>query len=156
MNVTATLIGQMLTFAVLVWFINRFLWEPLTQMMEDRKQRIADGLAAAERGKHEQELAEQRATEVLREAKEKASEIIAQAQKRGNEIIEEAKDMARTEGERIVTAANAEIEQEVNRAKEHLRGQVVSIAVAGASRVLSKEIDDKAHEDLLKDLVAQV
>lgn len=156
MNVTATLIGQMLTFAVLVWFINRYLWGPMTQMMEDRKKRIADGLAAAERGKHEQELAEKRAKEVIHEAKDQASEILAQAQKRAGEIVEEAKAQARVEGERLKAAASAEIEHELNRAKEHLRGQVVTLAVSGAARVLSKEIDEKAHGDLLKDLVAQI
>jgi len=155
-NVTATLIGQMLTFAVLVWFINRYLWDPMTRMMEDRRKRIADGLAAAERGKHEQELAERRAKEHIHEAKEKAAEIIAQAQRRANEMIEEAKEAARAEGERIKASANAEIDQEVNRAKQALRGQVVSLSVAGASRVLRREIDDKAHEELLKDLVAQI
>ncbi len=156
MNVTATLIGQMLTFAVLVWFINRFLWDPMTKMMEDRKKRIADGLAAAERGKHEQELAEKHAKEVIHEAKQQAAEIISQAQKRAAEIVDEAKGNARTEGERLLTAANAEIQQEVNRAKEQLRGQVVSLAVAGAGRVLNREIDTKAHDELLKDLVAQI
>lgn len=156
MNVTATLFGQMLTFAVLVWFINRFLWEPMTRMMEDRKKRIADGLAAAERGKHEQHIAEQRAREVLHEAKQQAAEIIAQAQKRASEIVDEAKEQARVEGERLKTAAQAEINQEVNRAKEHLRGQVVSLSMAGASRVLKKSLDGQAHDELLKDLVAQL
>lgn len=156
MNVTATLFGQMLTFAVLVWFIMKFLWDPMTKMMEDRKKRIADGLAAAERGKHEQELAEKRAAEVIHEAKDEAAQIVAQAQKRASEIVEEAKNNARAEGDRLIAAANAEIEQEVNRAKEHLRGQVVSIAVSGAGKVLNKEIDAKAHDALLKDLVAQI
>ena len=156
MNVTATLIGQMLTFAVLVWFVNRFLWGPLTQMMEDRKKRIADGLAAAERGKHEQELAEKRAAEVIHEAKEQAAGIIAQAQKRSTEIVEEAKDNARAESERIITAAHAEIEQEVNRAKEQLREQVAGLAVAGASRVLKREVDTTAHQQMLDDLVAEI
>lgn len=156
MNVTATLFGQILTFAVLVWFINRFLWGPLTQMMEDRRKRIADGLAAAERGKHEQELAEKRAAEVVHEAKEQAAGIIAQAQKHANEIVEEAKDTARSEGERLKASAQSEIEQEVNRAKENLRGKVVSLSVAGASKVLAREIDEKSQEDLLKDLVAQI
>ena len=95
MNVTATLIGQIIVFALLIWFVNRFLWGPLTRVMEDRKKRIADGLAAAERGKHEQELAAQHAADVLKEAKDKAAEIIAQAQKRASEIVEEAKDTAR-------------------------------------------------------------
>jgi len=155
-NVTATLFGQIIVFALLIWFINRFLWGPLTGVMEARKKRIADGLAAAERGKHEQELAEQRAAEVLHEAKGRASEIINQAQKRANEIVEEAKDNARAEAERLVAAANAEIEQETNRAREELRGQVVELAVAGASKVLKREVDAKAHDELLKDLVAQM
>ncbi len=156
MNINATLIGQAISFAFFVWFCMKFVWPPIANALEERKKKIADGLAAAERGKHEQELAEQRATEVIGEAKQEASNIIAQAQKRASEIVEEAKETARTEGERIVNAANAEIEQEVNRAKEHLRGQVVSIAVAGAGKVLNREIDDKAHDDLLKDLVSQI
>lgn len=156
MNVTATLFGQMLTFAVLVWFVNRFLWGPMTRMMEDRKKRIADGLAAAERGKHEQELAEKRAAEVIHEAKEQASEIIAQAQKRSNEIVEEAKDSARAESERIVAAANAEIEQEVHRAREQLRGQVATLAVAGASRIMEREIDAANHQQMLDELAAEI
>lgn len=156
MNINATLIGQSIAFFVFVWFCMKYVWPPLMQALEERKKKIADGLAAAERGKHEQELAEKRAAEVIHEAKDKASEIIAQAQKRANEIVEEAKDNARTEGDRIIAAANAEIEQEVNRAKEDLRGQVVSIAVAGASKVLNREISDKDHDELLKDLVAQI
>jgi F-type H+-transporting ATPase subunit b len=156
MNINATLIGQAISFIFFVWFCMKFVWPPIMSALEERKKKIADGLAAAERGKHEQELAEQRAKEVIGEAKQEASNIIAQAQKRASEIVEEAKESARTEGERIVAAANAEIEQEVNRAKEHLRGQVVSIAVAGAGKVLNREIDDKAHDDLLKDLVSQI
>ncbi len=156
MNINATLIGQAISFIFFVWFTMKFVWPPIMSALEERKKKIADGLAAAERGKHEQELAEQRATEVIAEAKQDASNIIAQAQKRANEIVEEAKETARAEGDRIVTAASAEIEQEVNRAKEHLRGQVVSIAVAGAGKVLRREIDEKAHDDLLQDLVSQI
>ena len=156
MNVTATLIGQMVAFGILVWFVNRFLWGPLTNLMEERKKRVADGLAAAERGKYEQELAEKRAKEVLSEAKEKAAEIIAQAQKRADVIIEEAKKAARMEGERLKVAANAEIQQEMNRAREDLRAQVVSIAVAGASKILKRELDEQADEALVKELVAQI
>ncbi|MFO7593588.1 MAG: F0F1 ATP synthase subunit B [Pseudomonadota bacterium] len=156
MNINATLIGQAISFIFFVWFCMKFVWPPIMSALEERKKKIADGLAAAERGKHEQELAEQRAKEAMSEAKQEASNIIAQAQKRAGEIVEEAKETARSEGERIVAAANAEIEQEVNRAKEHLRGQVVSIAVAGAGKVLNREIDDKAHDDLLKDLVSQI
>lgn len=156
MNINATLIGQAISFIFFVWFTMKFVWPPIMSALEERKKKIADGLAAAERGKHEQELAEQRAKEVIGEAKQEASNIIAQAQKRASEIVEEAKDTARAEGDRIVASANAEIEQEVNRAKEHLRGQVVSIAVAGAGKVLSREIDAKAHDDLLQDLVSQI
>jgi F-type H+-transporting ATPase subunit b len=156
MNINATLIGQSISFIFFVWFTMKFVWPPIMSALEERKKKIADGLAAAERGKHEQALAEQRATEVIAEAKQEASNIIAQAQKRANEIVEEAKETARTEGDRIVASANAEIEQEVNRAKESLRGQVVSIAVAGAGKVLKREIDAKAHDDLLQDLVSQI
>jgi F-type H+-transporting ATPase subunit b len=156
MNINATLIGQSISFIFFVWFTMKFVWPPIMSALEERKKKIADGLAAAERGKHEQALAEQRAAEVIVEAKQEASNIIAQAQKRANEIVEEAKETARAEGDRIVASANAEIEQEVNRAKESLRGQVVSIAVAGAGKVLKREIDAKAHDDLLQDLVSQI
>ncbi len=156
MNVTATLIGQMVAFGILIWFVNRFLWEPLTNLMEERKKRVADGLAAAERGKHEQELAEKRAKETLHKAKERAAEIIAQAQRRADEITEEAKNSARAEGERLKAAANAEIQQEMNRAREDLRSQVVSIAVAGASKILKRELDEHANEALVKELAANI
>lgn len=151
-----TLLGQIITFAVLVWFVKRFLWGPMLHMMEDRQRRIADGLAAAERGKHEQQLAEDRASELLHEAKGQAAEIISRAEKRANEIVEEAKADARAEGERLLTAAQAEITQEINRAKEELRGQVAAIAVSGAEKVLEREIDEKAHGELLQKLVAQI
>lgn len=156
MNITVTLIAQMLAFALLIWFVNKVMWGPLSGIMAARQKRIADGLAAAEKGKHEQELAEKKAKEVLKEAKDQAAEIIAQSQKRASEIVEEAKGNARTEGQRILTAANAEIEREVNQAKEVLRAQVASLAVAGAAKVLKREINAKAHDDLLKDLAAEI
>lgn len=156
MNITATLFAQIVAFALLIWFINKVLWGPVTKMMADRQKRIADGLAAADKGKHEMALAEERAKELLKGAKTQASEIIAQAEKRGNEIIEESKQTARSEGDRIKTAAQSELEQEVNRAKEQLRSQVAGVAVAGAQRILSREIDAKVHDELLKDLVAQI
>ena len=156
MNITATLLAQIVAFALLIWFVNKVLWGPVTKMMADRQKRIADGLAAADKGKHEMALAEERATELLRDAKAQAGDIIAQAEKRGNEIIEESKQTARSEGERIKSAAQSELEQEVNRAREQLRSQVAGIAVAGAQRILKREIDAKAQSDLLKDLVAQI
>ena len=156
MNINLTLIGQTLTFIVFVWFCMKFVWPPIMQALHDRKAKIADGLAAGERGQHEKELAQKRAKEVLQEAKGEAAEIIAQAQKRASEIVEEAKADARTEGERLKVAARAEIEQETNRAKEHLRGQVVSLAVAGAGKVLEREVDERAHSDMLDKLASQI
>ena len=156
MNINATLIGQIIAFVLLIWFVNKFLWGPLSAMMAERQKRIADGLAASEKGKHDLALAEKRATESLHEAKAKAGEIISQAEKRAAEIVDEAKDKAREEGERIVAAANAEIQQEANRAKEEIRGQVASIAVAAASKIISREIDAGAHEKLIKDLATQI
>lgn len=156
MNFNATLIGQMVAFAVFVWFCMKYVWPPLVNALNERKARIADGLAAAERGKHEQELAQERAREVLHEAKQQAQEIIGRAEKRAAEIVDEAKDAARTEGERLLAAARAEIDQEVNRVKEDLRKQVVSIAVAGAEKVLEREVDESTHGELLNKLAAQI
>jgi F-type H+-transporting ATPase subunit b len=156
MNIGLTLIGQLVAFAFFVWFTMKFVWPPMVKAMEARKKIIADGLAAAEKGQQEEELARHRATEKLKEAKEQAAEIIAGAQKRAAEIVDEAKQSARTEAERIRAAADAEIEQAANQAREQLRGEVVQLAVAGAGKVLKREIDAKANEDLLKDLVAQL
>ncbi len=156
MNVTATLIGQVLTFTVLVWFIMRYLWGPLTQMMQDRQRRIADGLAAAERGKHERELAEKRALEILRKAKADAAEVIALAEKRAAEVAEEAKNQARAEAERILHAARADIDREINSAREQLRTAVSELAVAGAARILEKEIDQKTHAGLVESVVKRL
>jgi len=156
MNITATLFAQVVAFVLLVWFINKVLWKPMNEMLEARQKRISDGLAAAEKGKHEQELAEKRATEVIGEAKKQASDIVAQAQKRNSEIVEEAKIAARTEADRIITAANAEIEQEVNRAKEQLRKEVSAIALQGATKILKREVDAKAHAQVLDELAAKI
>ena len=156
MNITVTLFGQIAAFVLLIWFVNKLLWGPLTNLLAERQKKIADGLAAAKKGKHELELSERRAKESLHEARSQAADILAQAEKRANEIVEEAKGNARNEGERLITAAHAEIEQEVNRAKEQLRGQVAAIAIAGASKILSREIDANAHNDLLKELATQI
>jgi len=155
-NITVTLLAQMIAFILLIWFVNKVMWGPLSGIMEARQKRIADGLAAAEKGKHEEELDKKKAIGVLKEAKQQAAEVVAQGQKRASEIVEEAKETARTEGERIVTAANAEIEREINQAKEALRAQVASIAVAGAQKVLKREIDAKSHDALLNDLAAEI
>lgn len=156
MNINATLIGQAIAFLIFIWFCMKYVWPPIIQALDERKKKIADGLAAAERGKHEQELAEKRAQQVIHEAKEQANEIITQAQRRGNEIVDESKDNARIEGDRILVSAQAEIKQEANRARDELRVQVGSVAIAGAAKILGREIDDKAHTDLLEELVGQI
>ena len=156
MNINLTLIGQSITFALFVWFCYAYVWPPLVNALAERQKKIAEGLAAAERGQHEQELAEKKAAEYLKDAKGQASEIIGQATKRATEIVDEAKDDARTEADRIKTGADAEIEQEINRAREHLRQEVVVLAVAGAEKVLKREVDAAAHESSLKDLAAQL
>jgi len=155
-NINATLLGQAITFAILIWFTMKFVWPPLMAAMAERAKTIADGLAAAERGKHDLELAEKRAAEILRLGKEKASEIIAASEKRASEIVEEAKANAKTEGDRILVAAKADIDQEVFRAREQLRTQVTAVALAGAGKILGREIDAKAHNDLLDKLVAEI
>ncbi|MBK8452918.1 MAG: F0F1 ATP synthase subunit B [Thiofilum sp.] len=156
MNVTLTLIGQVIVFSILIWFIKGVLWEPMLKVLNDRKQRIADGLAAAEKGKHEEELARQKALEELKKAKVEAAEIIAQAQRRAGEIVDEAKNAALDEAGRVKQAAQSEIEQEVSRAREGLRAQVAQLAVAGAEKILGKEIDAAAHAKALDELAAQI
>ncbi|HSN39632.1 MAG TPA: F0F1 ATP synthase subunit B [Burkholderiales bacterium] len=156
MNINATLIAQLVMFVLFVWFCMKFVWPPIVGALDNRRKQIADGLAAAERGKHDMELAAKRAAEVLREAKEKAAEIVANAEKRGTEIVEEEKSKARQEAERIITGAKAEIEQEVFRAKEQLRTQVSAVALAGAGKILGREVDAKAHNDLLEKLVTEI
>ncbi len=156
MNFTATLIAQIITFGVLVWFVQRFLWGPMTALLDERKKRISDGLAAADRGRHEQELAEQRAKDFLKEAKVQAAEIVGQAQKRATEIVEEAKGDARTEGDRLIAAAQAEIERESNQAREKLREQVGTLALSGAEKILQREINADVHKEIVQSLAEQL
>ncbi len=156
MNINFTLIAQAIAFAVLIWFTVKFVWPPLLKAIETRQKEIADGLAAAADGRNALEAAAKKSEVTLNEAKQKASEIVAQAEKRGTQIIEEAKANAKAEGERIIAGAKAEIDQEVNRAKEGLRAQVSTLAIAGAEKILRKEIDAKAHSELLSKLAAEL
>jgi F-type H+-transporting ATPase subunit b len=156
MNITLTIVAQALTFAILIWFTAKFVWPPLLAAIESRQKTIADGLADAERAKHDLEMAAKRSADLLREAKEKAGEIVASGEKRASEIIEQAKTQAKVEGDRIVAGAKAEVDQEVFRAKEQLRTQVSAIALAGAGKILGREIDAKAHNDLLDKLAAEL
>ncbi len=156
MNFNLTLIAQAITFAVLVLVIVKFVWPPLLNAIETRQKEIADGLAAAHEGKSALEVAAKKSEVTLNEAKQKAADIIGQAEKRAAQIIDEAKGSAKVEGERIIAGAKAEIDQEVNRAKEGLRAQVSVLAIAGAEKILRKEIDGKAHSALLSKLAAEL
>jgi len=156
MNINLTLLFQVLFFIVFVWFSKRFVWTPLIGALNQRKATIADGLAAAEKGRLTEAKGRQQADEVVAEAKAQAKVIIARAEKRGAELVDEAKESARAEGQRIAAAARAEIDTELNRARESLRGQVGELAVAGARQILGREIDAAAHEKMLKDLAGQL
>ncbi|HRK78013.1 MAG: F0F1 ATP synthase subunit B [Aromatoleum sp.] len=156
MNFNATLIGQSITFIFFVWFCMKFVWPPIMNALETRKKQIADGLAAADRGKHELELAAKKAGDNMRDAKAQAAEVIALAEKRAAQIIEEAKMAAKEEGDRQLAAAQANIEQEANRARESLREQVAALAVAGAEKILRREVNAQTHADLLGQLKAEL
>lgn len=156
MNINATLLVQALSFAALIWFTVKFVWPALTDAIDDRNKRIADGLAAAERGRQALELSSRQADEALKEARARAAEIMAQADKRAAEMVEQAKTAARDEGAREKSAAKAEIEQEYARAREQLREHVAALAVAGAEKILRREVDAKAHSDLLNAIKQQI
>lgn len=156
MNINFTLFSQAAAFAVFIWFTVKFVWPPLMRAIEDRQKTIADGLAAGERGRHELELASHRSSDALKEAKQRAADIIAQAEKRASQIIEEAKGTAKDESDRILIGAKAEVEQEVFRAKETLRQHVADLAIAGATKILHREVDAKTHADLLTAIKAEL
>jgi F-type H+-transporting ATPase subunit b len=156
MNINLTLFAQAITFFAFILFTAKFVWPPLMRAVEARQKQIADGLAAAEQGKQSLELSSRQADEEIAKARARAAEIMAQAEKRASQMIEEAKTSAREEGNREKTAAKAEIEQEVSRAKEALRAQVSLLAVAGAEKILRREVDAKAHADLLRAVQAEL
>jgi len=148
-NFNATLIGQTIAFIIFVWFTMKFVWPYLLKQMQDRETKIADGLAAAEKGQQSLVQAERRHAELVDEGKQKAAEIITQAQRRGDEIIDESKSSAKSEGERLIHAAKAEIDRERTQAKEKLKGEVAALALAGAEQILMREVDKKAHNEIL-------
>jgi F-type H+-transporting ATPase subunit b len=149
MNINFTLVMQAVAFAAFVWFTSKFVWPHLMRAIETRQKQIADGLAAGEQGRQSLANTEKRIADMMSESKTRSSEIIAQGEKLKTETIEAAKAQAKAEAERILAGAKAEIEQEVMRAKEALRNQVADLAVAGASKILKREVDAKAHADLL-------
>ena len=156
MNLNFTMVAQGLSFLLFIGFTMKFVWPPLLKAIEARQKQIAEGLAAAERGKQDLELAAKRAGEELQRARLQANEIVSQAEKRGAAVVEEAKGAAKAEADRIVAGAKAEIEQEVFRAKEALRAQVSILAVTGAEKILRREVDAKTHAQLLSGLEAEL
>ena len=156
MNINLTLFGQMLSFVVFVWFTMKFIWPPIVKALAERKAKIAEGLAAAERGHHEQELGEKRAKEIMRQAKAEAADVVSQAQKRAAEIIDEARHNGRAEGERILVAARAEVVQERNKVREELRERLAELAVAAAEKILEKEVKREDHRVLLDSFAKQI
>lgn len=156
MNINLTLIVQMLVFIVLIWFTMKFVWPMILSAMEERSRKIAQGLAAAEKGEQELAQARDRADAIVREARERANQIIDQAQHRANDLVEQAKGTATAEGQRLVAAAQQQIELEASRARETLRREVAQIAVTAASKLLEREIDPRAHADLINKLATQI
>lgn len=156
MNFNATLLGQFITFGIFVFVMVKFVWPPIMGALRARQHKIADGLEAAEQGVRDLEQAKAESAKLNKQAREQAAILAAEANKRGVTIVEEAKAQARSEHDRIVAAAHDEIEQEKHRLREALRSEVAAIAVAGAGRILEREIDDKAHAELLDKLAAEL
>ena len=156
MNINLTLLAQLISFAIFVWFCKKYVWPPIIGAMEERQKQIADGLNAAERAGADLEEAKQEIAQQLAEAKDQAAQILDQANKRAVQIVDEAKDQAVSEGLRLKEAAQSDIEQEVNRAKEQLRSQVAVLALAGAEKVLEASIDETAHRDIVDKLAASL
>jgi F-type H+-transporting ATPase subunit b len=156
MNLNLTLIAQAVTFAAFIWFTVKFIWPYMLRAIEARQKTIADGLAAAEQGRRSLETSSRQAEQAVTQARNRAAEILAQAEKRAAQLVDEARMAAKEEGNRELTAAKAEIAQEVTRAREQLRNQVASLAVAGAEKILRREVDAKAHADLLESIKRQL
>jgi len=155
-NINLTLFRQMVTFAMFVWFCMKFVWPVIIEAMEEREKKISDGLDAADRAMRDLETAKNQASDQMKEAKQEAAGIVDQANKRANQIVDEAKQQAIAEGDRLKAAAQADIEQEINRAKEELRASVAGLALAGAEKVLEASVDDKANRALVDKLASQL
>ena len=156
MDINLTLFGQSFAMLVFVWFCMKYIWPPILNAIEERQQQIADGLAAAEQGEEKLDQARAEADEIVADARKQATSILDQAHARANEIVVDGKSDGVKERERQLTAAKAEIEQEANKAREELRGQVSAIAISSAEKILNREIDGKAHEDILGKLAQEL
>jgi F-type H+-transporting ATPase subunit b len=155
-DINATLLGQTLAMIVFVVFCMKFIWPPILNALEERQQQIEEGLAAADKSQEKLAEATAEAGKIVAEARQQATGILDQAHARANEIVAEGKDAGVKERERQLTAAKAEIEQETNKAREELRGQVSAIAIASAEKILNREIDGKAHDDILGKLAQEI
>jgi F-type H+-transporting ATPase subunit b len=156
MNLNLSLFAQAITFAAFIWFTVKFIWPHMLRAIEARQKTIADGLAAAEQGRRSLETSTRQAEDAISQARGRAAEILAQAERRATQLVDEARTAAKEEGNREKAAAKAEIEQEVTRAREQLRDHVASLAVAGAEKILRREVDAKAHADLLESIKRQL
>lgn len=156
MNINATLIYQSIAMLIFVWFCMKFLWPPLIKALDERRERIAEGLAASDKAEQELEAAKVTVDQQINEAREKAGEIVDKAHERHSQIVDQAKDDAITERQRQVAAAEADIAQSANQAREELRSDVASLAVLGATKILEKEVDPQTHRELLDKLIAEI
>lgn len=156
MNLNATLVAQMVVFFILWWVVAKFIWPPLVKALDERAKKIADGLAAADKGKAELELANKRVEQALTEARNEGAQRIADAEKRAQMSADEIKQNAQAEAARIIAQAKAEAEQQTVRACESLRGQVATLAVKGAEQILKREVNAQVHSDLLNQLKAEL
>ena len=156
MSFNLTLIAQAVAFALFIWFTIKFVWPPLLRAIEARQKQIADGLAAGEQGRKSLEVSKRQSDEAIAAARSRAADIVSQAEKRSGQLVEEAKNAAREEAGREKAAAKAEIQQEASRAREQLRDQVAMLAVAGAEKILRREVDARAHADLLDGIKKQL
>ena len=156
MNLNLTLVAQAITFTAFIWFTVKFIWPHMLRAIETRQKTVADGLAAAEQGRRALETSTREAQDAIAQARGRAAEILAQAEKRAVQLVAETRNAAKEEGNREKAAAKAEIAQEVTRAREQLRDHVASLAVAGAERILKREVDAKAHAELLESIKRQL
>ena len=156
MNINMTLIGQMIAFAIFVWFCMKYVWPPITQALTERQQRIQEGLEEADRARAELHKANEQAEETLRESREEAARILDKTRVRANQMIEEARNDARAEGERMIANARSEIDSEIQQAKGELRAQVAALAIQGAERILESSIDEKKHREMVDRLAEEL
>lgn len=156
MNINMTLIGQMIAFAIFVWFCMKYVWPPITQALTERQQRIQEGLEEADRARAELHKANEQAEETLRESREEAARILDNTRVRANQMIEEARTDARAEGERMIANARSEIDSEIQQAKSELRAQVAALAIQGAERILESSIDEKKHREMVDRLAEEL